>query len=51
MHPWGRELTPEEIEADPIPKCPTCGTRCRPHVLFFDEAYNEAWYLFSTEQP
>merc|ERR1719159_1994689 len=42
--PWGKEWTEEEVMADPIPRCKTCGTRCRPHVLWFDECYNEAWY-------
>jgi NAD-dependent deacetylase len=42
--PWGKEWSEEEVEANPIPTCPKCGSRCRPHVLWFDEAYNEAWY-------
>lgn len=42
--PWGPEWTKEQVERDPIPTCPKCGTRCRPHVLWFDECYNEAWY-------
>lgn len=28
--------------------CATCGQRTRPHVLWFDETYNEAWYSFNS---
>merc|ERR1719159_1288706 len=44
VHPWGKEWTKEEVEKDPVPRCPACGSRCRPHVLWFDECYNETWY-------
>lgn len=27
-----------------IPKCPRCGKQARPHILFFDESYNEEYY-------
>jgi len=27
-------------------KCPDCGSLARPHVLWFDETYNEHYYLF-----
>jgi len=28
--------------------CPECGNRTRPHVLWFDEAYNEHYYRFDS---
>jgi NAD-dependent deacetylase len=37
----GQELTEAEIE---LLKCPTCGNFLRPHVLWFDEMYNEKFY-------
>lgn len=44
----GREknqLTPEEIE---ILKCPRCGDILRPHVLWFDEFYDEKFFKKET---
>jgi NAD-dependent deacetylase len=35
------DLTQEEIE---LLKCTKCGEFLRPHVLWFDEFYNEKWY-------
>jgi NAD-dependent deacetylase len=29
-------------------KCPTCGNWLRPHVLWFDETYNEHHYYFNS---
>ena len=29
-------------------QCPNCGEDLRPHVLWFDETYNEAYYKFQT---
>lgn len=29
-------------------QCPDCGALLRPHVLWFDEAYNEAYYRFES---
>lgn len=29
-------------------KCPVCGSPARPHVLWFDESYNEEYYNFET---
>jgi NAD-dependent deacetylase len=29
-------------------KCPTCGSWLRPHVLWFDEAYNEHHYYYNS---
>ncbi|HWP35486.1 MAG TPA: Sir2 family NAD-dependent protein deacetylase [Thermodesulfobacteriota bacterium] len=28
--------------------CPRCGGRTRPHVLWFDECYDEAWFRFDS---
>ncbi len=40
-------ITPEEQE---LLKCPKCGEYLRPHVLWFDEIYNEQYYKFRTVQ-
>lgn len=37
----GEDLTKQEIE---MLKCSKCGELLRPHVLWFDEFYNEKWY-------
>ena len=37
------DLTPEE---QLLLRCPDCGERSRPHVLWFDEAYNEKYYRY-----
>lgn len=29
-------------------QCPRCGSRTRPHVLWFDEFYDETWYRFQS---
>ena len=29
-------------------QCPLCGALTRPHVLWFDETYNEAHYRFES---
>ena len=39
----GEEITKKEWE---LLKCPDCGNMTRPHVLWFDEAYNEKHYHF-----
>lgn len=50
---------PESLEIcsreDPLPssfaqllRCPACGARTRPHVLWFDESYNEKFYRFES---
>lgn len=39
----GEEITDEEQN---LLKCPECGQPTRPHVLWFDEAYNEKYYHF-----
>jgi NAD-dependent deacetylase len=54
MHPfpegigaYGRET--ELSEADrALLICPRCGALARPHVLWFDESYDEAFYRFET---
>lgn len=38
-------ITSEEIE---LLKCPNCNSNTRPHVLWFDESYNEHYYHFNT---
>jgi NAD-dependent deacetylase len=37
-------LYPIPDETTGIPKCPNCGKFARPHVLWFDETYNELYY-------
>ncbi len=39
----GEDITEEEWR---LLKCPDCGKMSRPHVLWFDEAYNEKYYHF-----
>ncbi|MCR9145144.1 MAG: hypothetical protein NXI24_23100 [bacterium] len=41
----GEDLTPAEIERL---RCPQCGEYLRPHVLWFDETYNEPFYKLDT---
>lgn len=38
-------LTEEQTEAL---RCPACGTRARPHVLWFDESYDEPLFRFES---
>lgn len=40
----------EQLEYDEIQllNCPNCGELCRPHVLWFDELYNEKFYKLHT---
>lgn len=38
---------PKESE-DVIPKCPNCGEMMRPHILWFDESYNEEYYKLNS---
>ncbi len=33
---------------DTLLRCPACGARTRPHVLWFDETYNEKFYRFES---
>ncbi len=39
------DLTPDEIARL---RCPQCGDWARPHVLWFDEVYNEAYFRFES---
>lgn len=41
----GDRITEEEQK---LLKCPDCGEDLRPHVLWFDETYNEKYYKFQT---
>lgn len=38
-------LTPEDVR---LLRCPGCGGWARPHVLWFDETYNEHYYRFAS---
>ena len=39
------DITEEEKS---LLRCPDCGSFTRPHVLWFDEAYNEAYYSYES---
>ncbi|MBW2191635.1 MAG: RNA polymerase subunit sigma [Deltaproteobacteria bacterium] len=41
----GRPITERELQAL---KCPSCGALARPHVLWFDESYDEANFRFES---
>jgi len=41
----GRPVTDRELEAL---QCPSCGALARPHVLWFDESYDEANFRFQS---
>ncbi|MBT3222094.1 MAG: RNA polymerase subunit sigma [Proteobacteria bacterium] len=41
----GQTLSEEEVEAL---HCPRCGSRARPHVLWFDECYDEQFFRFQS---
>ena len=41
----GRPVTDREIQAL---RCPSCGAPARPHVLWFDESYDEANFRFES---
>lgn len=41
------DLTEQELV---LLKCPSCGALTRPHILWFDEYYNEAFYKFNSVQ-
>ncbi|MHA1990019.1 MAG: SIR2 family NAD-dependent protein deacylase [Candidatus Hodarchaeales archaeon] len=38
----------EMPENESLPKCPNCGELTRPHVLWFDETYNETYFKFNS---
>lgn len=42
-----REAELEQAEKDLL-HCPRCGRPARPHVLWFDETYNEKWFRFES---
>jgi NAD-dependent deacetylase len=43
------ECTPERFAiTDGVPRCPRCGGPSRPHVLWFDESYDEERYHLDT---
>lgn len=44
---WERGRTPTDAEWTRL-VCPKCGTAARPHVLWFDEYYDEEWYRFES---
>jgi NAD-dependent deacetylase len=41
----GRSVGPEELD---LLRCPSCGAMARPHVLWFDESYDEANFRFQS---
>jgi NAD-dependent deacetylase len=43
----GQKVTPEQ---QALLVCPRCGGRARPHVLWFDECYNEEFYRFDSSR-
>ncbi len=46
-HLTGREKNDTLTETDrQLLMCPSCGSRTRPHVLWFDEMYNEHYYRY-----
>lgn len=45
QQPGGYALTPEELS---LLRCPRCGVNARPHVLWFDEYYDEAHFRFES---
>ena len=46
-HLTGREKNDTLTETDrQLLMCPSCGSRTRPHVLWFDEMYNEHFYRY-----
>lgn len=47
-----RECRPARhlIQEDAIPSCPFCGAMGRPHVLWFDECYNEENYFYESSR-
>lgn len=45
--PKNSAITPENLQSL---ICPSCGSKTRPHVLWFDEYYNEDFYKFNSVQ-
>src|SRR5690606_24937756 len=46
---WARDRLPSAEELAHI-RCPRCGAEGRPHVLFFDEYYDEPRFRFESAQ-
>lgn len=44
---WDKGRLPGDAERALL-SCPRCGGRARPHVLWFDECYNEDWFRFDS---
>ena len=44
---WSRESVISEAEKERL-RCPDCGGMTRPHVLWFDETYNETHFKFES---
>lgn len=44
---WEKGRLPSAEELDRL-RCPSCGALGRPHVLFFDESYNEELFYFDS---
>lgn len=39
-----------DLKTSPTPSCPKCKGKVRPHILFFDESYNDKFYRRSSVQ-
>jgi len=54
LYPLPLELLPRDKSTDLSPRekklltCPDCGMGTRPHVLWFDECYNEHYFKFES---
>lgn len=54
LHPFPDGMTPKTRETDltdadrALLACPDCGANTRPHVLWFDEYYDEEFYRFDS---
>jgi NAD-dependent deacetylase len=46
---WSRDRLPNEDDLARL-RCPRCGAPGRPHVLFFDECYDEPRFRFESSQ-
>lgn len=47
LRPFGRDDTLDDATAARL-RCPRCGERLRPHVLWFDETYNERHFRWDS---
>jgi NAD-dependent deacetylase len=54
IYPLPPQLLPGRQDQDPgggdrgLPACPACGGRARPHVLWFDESYDEHYFRMNS---